>query len=104
MIEGIIVIAGMCLTFLPIVIFVNYLLKHVKSKQAFDYHLDNVKDKKGNVGVIIAYGERFLFTFTLMSLGLYMSSFFVDFVFLEIFIISLICYLFVCFFDKKNEK
>ena len=54
MLEGFITILGLCLTFLPVFMYFNYLLTHVSKKTSFDYHLEIVKDKKGDKGVVIA--------------------------------------------------
>ena len=61
MVEGIVTLVGLCLTFLPALIYFNYLLNHVNKKTRFDYHLELIKDKKGTFGVVIAYMERILF-------------------------------------------
>lgn len=104
MLEATVVIFGMCLTFVPVVLFVNYLLRHVKYKQEFDYHIDKVRDKKGLFGVVIAYIERLLLGVVLISLGIYLSSFCLNYIFVEIFVISLLLYIFFHFIDEKNEK
>ena len=52
MIEGIIVILGLFITFAPVCIYFNYLLTHVSKKTDFDYHLEIVKDKKGKVKLV----------------------------------------------------
>ncbi len=104
MIEGIITIAGMCITFLPVIMYCNYLLTHVSKKTSFDYHLELVNDKKGKLGIYTAYAERILFGICISSLGILMSEFFVNEIVFQIFVISLIVYIMVKFFDEKNEK
>lgn len=102
--ETIIVLFGMCLTFTPIVIFVWYLLTSMRSKKAFAYHLEKVKDKKNNLGVIIAYIDKILLGILIVFLGLYFSSFFSNTICLELFIACLILYIIIHFFDEKNEE
>ena len=41
---AIIIILGLCLTFLPVLMYFNYLLTHVSKKTSFDYHVDIVED------------------------------------------------------------
>jgi hypothetical protein len=103
-IEGIITILGLCITFLPIIIYFNYLMTHVSKKTSFDYHLELVKDKKGNFGVIVAYLERILFGVSVCSLGIVFSEFFTNEDMFQIFVISVIAYFIVRYFDEKNEK
>lgn len=104
MVEGLIVIVGMCIAFIPAIIFVNYLFTHIKRKTRFDYHLELVKDKKGTFGVIIAYAERILFAITIISLGVLLSEFFQNQLFLNLFIVSLVLFVVAKYFDEKNEK
>lgn len=103
-IEGIITILGLCVTFLPILIYFNYLMNHVSKKTSFDYHLELVKDKKGNLGVAVAYFERIMFGVTVCSLGIVLSEFFTNETMFQIFVISLIVYFITKYFDEKNEK
>lgn len=104
MIEGIIIICGLCITFLPVIIYFNYLLTHVNRKTRFDYHLELVTDKKGKIGVYIAYFERILFGIVVCSLGILMTEFFNnDFVF-QLFIVTFILYIIIKYIDEKNEK
>ena len=104
MIEPIIVILGMVLVFVPIVIFVYYLMSHIKRKMHFDYHLELVREKKGTFGVIIAYLERMLFALTIISLGVVLSEFFQNEYVINLFVISLLLYIIVKYFDIRNEK
>lgn len=103
-IEGIITILGLCITFLPVVFYVHYLLNHVSKKTRFDYHLELVTDKKGKIGILLAYVERILFGITLCSFGILMSEFFRNAIVFKIFVISLVFYVLVKYFDEKNEK
>ena len=103
-IEAIITILGLCLTFLPVLIYFNYLLSHVSKKTRFDYHLELVKDKKGMLGVCLAYGERIIFGMFICSLGILMSEFFKnEFMFISA-VVLLVLYVIVKYFDEKNEK
>ncbi len=104
MIEGIVVILGMCLTFVPVVLFVNYLFTHVSKKTKFDYHLELVKDKKGKVGIFVAYLERVLFGIVISSLGIWMSEYFESDLVLQFFILSLAAYIIIWYFNEKFEK
>lgn len=104
MIEGIVTILGLCITFFPIIMYINYILTHVSKKTRFDYHIELVKDKKGQVGVAFAYFERILFGITICSLGVLMSEFFTNEFVFQLFVISLISYVIVKFIDEKNEK
>lgn len=102
--EGIIVVVGLCLTFLPIILFCHYILKHVTIKTNFDIHLEMVSSKKGILGKIIAYLCKILFALTISSFGLWMSEIFTNEKYLTIFVISLILYIIVKYFDEKFEK
>lgn len=104
MIEGLVVILGLCITFLPFLLYFNYLLTHVNKKTRFDYHLEIIKDKKGKIGIVIAYLERILFGIVVCSFGILMSEFFASELFFKIFVISLIVYILLKYFDEKNEK
>lgn len=104
MIEGLITIIGLCITFIPVLFYFNYLMKHISNKTSFDYHIELVKDKKGKFGIVVAYLERILFGVTISSLGVLMSEFFANETLFQIFVISLIAYLIVKYFDQKNEK
>jgi hypothetical protein len=104
MIEPLVVIIGMVLVLIPVVIFVHYLMLHIKKKMHFDYHLELVREKKGNFGVCIAYLERMLFAMTIISLGVVLSEFFQNEYAINFFVISLLLYIIVKYFDIKNEK
>jgi len=104
MIEGLIIVIGLCITFLPIIIFVNYLFKHVKKETRFDYHKKIVQENCGTRGVVTSYLERILFGTWIMAFGITMSEFFQKEIFTNIFIISLILYIIVKYFDEKNAK
>lgn len=104
MIEGIIIIVGLCITFFPVIMYFNYLLTHVNRKTKFDYHLELVKDKKGVFGIIIAYLERIFFGICITSCGILMSEFFYNELFLQIFVFSLVLYIIIKYVDEKNEK
>lgn len=104
MVEGLIVIVGLCISVIPLVIFVHYLFAHIKRKTRFDYHLELVKDKKGTFGILIAYAERLFFALTITSFGLMLSEFFQNKIFLNIFIVSLVLFILAKYFDEKNEK
>ncbi len=104
MIEPLVVILGMIIVLVPVVIFVYYLMSHIKKKMHFDYHLELVKEKKGKFGVCIAYLERMLFGLTIISLGIVLSEFFQNEYFINLFVISLLLYIIVKYFDIKNEK
>ena len=102
--EGIIVILGLCITFVPAIIFAHYIFTKVSKKTKFDTHLEIVKDKKGTFGVVIAYAERILFGLTVCSLGVVLSEYYKNEKAIEVLIISVILYVIVKFFDEKNEK
>ena len=104
MIEGIIILLGLCITFIPVIIYCNYLMAHVSKKTRFVYHLELVIYKKGRVGVFIAYLERILFGSTVSLFGILLSEFFTNDLIFELFVISLVMYIIVRYFDEKNEK
>lgn len=104
MVEGLIIIIGLCITFVPVIVFFNYLLNHVSKKTRFDYHLELVTDKKGKVGIFFAYAERILFGSTISLLGILMSEFFVNDLIFQMLVISLVLYIIVKYIDEKNEK
>ena len=103
MIEGIIRILGMCLTIIPVILYVHYLWTSTREKRPFNYHVENVRDKKGNFGVFIAYLDKMLFGASIISLGVFVSSYFTNTLFLEIFIVVFIFYVIVRYIDNKNE-
>lgn len=102
--EGLIVIVGLCITFFPVICFIKYLMNRVKVNTDFDNHVRLVNDKKGSLGVAIAYVNKVILSMTICSLGIFMSSFFENEIFGEIFIISLILYLIVNYIDNYDEK
>ncbi len=104
MFEGIIVLVGLCITFVPIIIYFKYLLTHIKNKTRFDYHIELVKDKKGKLGVYLAYTERILFGVLLGNLGILMSECFDNENLFMSFVIVLVLYIMIKYFDEKNEK
>ena len=104
MVEALITIVGIIITFIPVIFFVNYLFKRVKRKTRFDYHLELVRDKKGKIGVFCAYCERILLSALIMVLGIHMSEFF-QIEALTIILVSLIVlYAIFKYFDINNEK
>jgi ABC-type Mn2+/Zn2+ transport system permease subunit len=102
--EGFVVIIGLCITFVPVVIFAKYVFDKVSKETRFDSHLAIVKDKKGTVGVLIAYLERILFGTVICSSGIVLSEYFRNKTAIEILIVSVILFIIVRFFDEKNEK
>lgn len=104
MVEGLIIVIGLCVTFLPVLFYVNYLLTHVSKKTRFDYHIEIVRDKAGNLGIGIAYIERILFGSCISLFGITMSEFFTNEFIFNFFVIVLVIYIIVKFFDEKNEK
>ena len=104
MLEGFIIILGLCLTFAPVFMYFNYLLTHVSKKTNFDYHLDIVRDKKGRFGVGIAYLERILYGSAIVSFGILFSEYFAnEAMFASVVVISIL-YIIVKWIDEKNEK
>lgn len=103
-IEAIITIFGICITFIPVIFFVHYLFTHIKKKTRFDYHIELVKDKKGTMGVLFAYAERILLSLLFIIGGIHMSEFFQIRELTLVFIIVLILYVIFKYFDVKNEK
>lgn len=104
MLEGFIIILGLCITFLPVFIYFNYLLTHVSKKTEFDYHLDLVRDKKGNFGIAIAYIERLLYGTSIVSFGILLSEYFANEVIFVCVVVSSVLYVIVKWIDEKNEK
>ena len=104
MIEALITIIGICITFIPVIFFVHYLFTHVKKKTRFDYHLELVKDKKGTFGVVIAYLERIFLSAIAIVLGIHMSEFFqIEFLTILL-VVIIILYAIFKYFDINNEK
>ena len=104
MLEGFIIILGLCITFFPVFIYFNYLLTHVSKKTEFDYHLDLVRDKKGDFGVAVAYVERILYGVAIVSFGILLSEYFKSEEMFAVVVISAILYVIVKWIDEKNEK
>lgn len=104
MFEGFIIILGLCLTFLPVVMYFNYLLTHVSRKTHFDYHLEIVRDKKGKYGVAIAYLERILYGIAIVSFGILFSEYFTSESMFVVVVVSSVLYVIVKWIDEKNEK
>ncbi len=104
MVEALITIVGIVITFIPVVFFVNYLFARVKRKTRFDYHLELVKDKKGKMGVFFAYGERILLSALIMVLGIHMSEFFQIEALTIVFVSLIVLYAIFKYFDINNEK
>lgn len=102
--EGFVIVLGMVITIIPIVYYFSYLLRHINAKTRFDCHIDRVKDKKGFKGIIIAYLGQILLACSVTSLGILMSDNFDSDVLLKIFIITLILFIIVKYFDERNEK
>lgn len=102
--EGVIIILGLCITFLSPLLYLNYLLTRVSKITRFDAHLNIVRDKKGNYGVVLAYLERILFGVVVSSMGILMSEFFDNEMILQIFVISLVGYVIIKYLDNLNEK
>lgn len=104
MLECIIVLLGLCITFAPVIIYFNYLLTHVSKKTNFDYHLEIVNDKKGKIGMAIAYLERILYGIAITSFGILLSEYFKSEEMFAVVVISAILYVIVKWIDEKNEK
>ena len=104
MFETIVVVLGLCLIFVPVVMYVRYLLMHVRQNTKFDDHLVIVRDKKGNLGVFIAYLERLLYGVVFISIGILFSEYFVSETAFITAIISATLYIIVKWIDEKNEK
>lgn len=102
--EGFVIVLGMIITIVPVIYYFSYLLRHVNKKTRFDYHIDKVKEKKGIKGVIVAYLTQILLACSVMSMGLLMSNYFDGDFILKIFIITLILFIIVKYFDERNEK
>ena len=66
--------------------------------------MEKVKDKHGQVGVIIAYIDKILLGLWIICLGLYLSSYFVNDIAFDVFLVSLIFYIIIRFIDNKNEN
>lgn len=104
MVEGIISVVGLCITFFPPLMYLNYLLTHVNQKTRFDYHIELVSEKKGKFGIYLAFAERILFGTLICTAGILMSEFFKNDVIFKIFVLILVIYVIIKYFDEKNEK
>lgn len=104
MIEAVVSVLGICLIFVPGLMYFRYLMVHVKDKTKFDYHLELVNDKKGKSGVFIAYFTKILFGLLLCFLGILMSEFFTNESIFIAFVVTLVLYIILRYFDEKNEK
>lgn len=100
--EGVITVLGLCIIFVPLIQFCNYLLNHVMKKMPFDEHLERLKDNS-KVMRLLAYCERVLYGITISSLGYWMSEYFQNSTVFVILVISLVLYIIVKYFDYKNE-
>jgi len=103
-VEALITIIGICITFIPVIFFVHYLFKKVKTKTRFDYHKELVRDRKGSFGIVIAYLERILLSSLFIVGGIHMSEFFQIEGLTITFVILIVLYSIVKYFDVKNEK
>ena len=104
MVEALITIIGIVITFIPVAFFVHYLFKKVRTKTRFDYHKELVKDKKGNLGIVVAYLERILLSSLFIVGGIHMSEFFQIEALTTTFVILVVLYCIIKYFDVKNEK
>jgi di/tricarboxylate transporter len=100
--EGLITIIGLCLVFLPFIQFCNYLLNHIVKKTRFDKHLENLKDNSKKM-IYLAYLERIVYGVLVSVFGFWMSELFLDNVSFTIFVISLVLYIIIKYFDYQNE-
>ena len=104
MIDGLLSIMGLMLCFVPIILYVDYLMKHIKYKTKFDNHLIVVKDKKNKFGIIVAYITKVLFGIWVISLGVLLIGSFDNDLFILLFIITFVLYWLFKYIDEKNEK
>lgn len=102
--EGIIILLGMCITFVPVIFFVRYLMIRISKVTEFDEHVNLVKDKKGSIGVAMAYINKIMLACTVTNLGVFMCTYKESFVALEIFVISFVLYIICNYLDNYNEK
>lgn len=102
--EGFVVIVGLCITFFPAVLFSKYVFDRVYKETKFDSHLRIVRDKKGGLGILIAYFERFLFGMVICTTGIVLSEYFRNEIAIEILIVSVLLFLIIKYFDENNEK
>ncbi len=102
--ELIIRILGMCITFIPIIYFANYVISKASEEQKFDLHINRIKDKKGTIGVLIVYINRISLFILITSLGVLISSYFTNNIALDICIITLVIFIFSYYLDDKYSK
>ena len=101
--EMIIKLFGMVLTFIPSVYLATYVIKKATEEQKFDLHLNRVKDKKGIIGVLIAYLNRISIWILITSIGVYLSTYFLENIYLEVSIVAFIVFIITYYFDNKND-
>lgn len=102
--ETIIRILGMLIFLTPIVILLKYLSLKSKGKASFSKHLKIVKNKQGIIGYLIAYATKITFFIALFSLGILLIEYFDSYTSFKIFFFTTILYIFLKYFDLKNEK
>ena len=101
--EMIIKLFGMVLTFIPSVYLATYVIKKATEEQKFDLHLNRVKDKKGIIGVLIAYLNRISIWILITNIGVYLSTYFLENIYLEVSIVAFIVFIITYYFDNKND-
>ncbi len=101
--EMIIKLFGMVLTFVPSIYFASYIIKKATEEQKFDLHLKRVRDKKGLKGVIIAYINRIALWCLVTGIGVYLSTYFLESIYLEIVIVAFLVFIISYFIDNKND-
>ena len=102
--ELIIRVLGMCLTFIPVIYFANFIIQRASEEQKFDLHINNIKDKHGTKAVIIAYINRISLFIFITSLGVLISSYFTNSVSLDISIVTFVIFIFSYYLDDKYSK
>ena len=100
--EGFFTILGLCITFIPLIQFCNYLLNHVMKKTRFDEHLERLKVNNSFMR-FLAYCERIFYGITVSSFGFWMSEYFQNSVAFVLLILSFVVYVILKYFDYKNE-
>lgn len=104
MLELVFTIVGMCLCILPFIIIFNYFMTRVSKKTKFDCHINKVKDKKGFIGVVVAYITKILFFFFILLLGTLCVYQFQHDDISKLLLVSFVLYILFYFFDNNNEK
>ncbi len=99
--ELIVRVFGICIAFVPFVYLASYIIKRAKEEQKFDLHLNRVRDKKGTIGVIIAYTNRISLFILITFLGVYISSYFINSIALDVCIVMLIAFVFSYYLDSN---